>query len=184
MNSQHITDVRDTITTIRRARESWTGCNWTHEHECAPSCTADHPDDDTVWCAGSSADCAYCARAGSDARAAAEEADAAIRALEGGRVAEALRHIREAAKIESGWGEVVSYGDAVDAVEEFIEESIAAATRYIAIARQDVGTCAALGWAALSIAPMVLAAGDDEDEVREQAEARAGHGDIVIREVR
>lgn len=52
--------------------------------------------------------------------------------------------------------------------------------RYVAVAGQDVGTCEATRWAALSIQPMVLVEGDDEDDVRERAMQRAGHDDIHV----
>jgi len=56
-------------------------------------------------------------------------------------------------------------------------------TTYYAVRGQDYGTCEALGWAWASVAPMVLATGDDEDEVLEQGIAKAGHDDVRVHEV-
>lgn len=56
----------------------------------------------------------------------------------------------------------------------------AAATRYIAVAGQDVGTCEALRWAWTSIRPYVLATGTDEADVLKRAEKAAGHDDIHV----
>lgn len=64
-----------------------------------------------------------------------------------------------------------------DAIEKDPE---VAATKYIAVAGQNAGTCAALHWASLSIAPFVLATGDDEDEVLELGIQAAGHDDVHV----
>lgn len=69
-------------------------------------------------------------------------------------------------------------------------EALASATgdsdgpMYIAIAGQDVGTCAALGWASLSIHPYVLAEDADAATAHHMAAQRAGHDDIHVRQVR
>lgn len=52
--------------------------------------------------------------------------------------------------------------------------------RYIALANEHIGTCRALRWAWLSIAPMVLADGDDPEEVSIKAQERRGDEITVI----
>lgn len=53
--------------------------------------------------------------------------------------------------------------------------------RYIAVQGQDVGTCEALGWAWLSIEPMIIASGNDPEELLAEACERVGHDDVVVR---
>jgi len=53
-------------------------------------------------------------------------------------------------------------------------------TKYIAVAGQDEDTCEALGWAALSVRPYVVAEGDDREEVEQRAVDALGHDDVTI----
>ena len=53
-------------------------------------------------------------------------------------------------------------------------------TRYLAVRGQDYGTCEALRWAAMSIAPFVIARGEDEEDVMAEAIERAGHEDVRL----
>jgi hypothetical protein len=63
------------------------------------------------------------------------------------------------------------------------EPAPGAKREYIAVAGQDVGTCEALGWGTMSVEPMIIARGDDPDELLDLAVERVGHDDIEIREV-
>lgn len=51
---------------------------------------------------------------------------------------------------------------------------------YYAVTAQNAGTCSALNWAWISVAPMVLARGSDARAVLEQAYALAGEDDVRI----
>jgi len=55
---------------------------------------------------------------------------------------------------------------------------------FIAVAGQDVGTCQALNWGALSSEPFVLARSHDEIECEELAIKRVKHSDVHIHRVR
>jgi len=55
---------------------------------------------------------------------------------------------------------------------------------FIAVAGQDVGTCQALSWAAMSIEPFVIARSHNEIECEELAIKRVEHSDIHIHRVR
>jgi hypothetical protein len=57
-------------------------------------------------------------------------------------------------------------------------------TTYYAVAGQDFGTCEALGWAWTSVAPFVVAKGDDEEDVVERAAAKLGHDDVRVHAIR
>jgi hypothetical protein len=52
--------------------------------------------------------------------------------------------------------------------------------RYIAVAGQDAGTCEALHWQWSSISTFVLATGDDEEEVADEAVEAVGHQDVHV----
>lgn len=54
------------------------------------------------------------------------------------------------------------------------------ATYYYAVQGQDYDTCEELRWAWMSVRPMVLAEGEEEESVREAAVRTAGHEDIRL----
>lgn len=53
-------------------------------------------------------------------------------------------------------------------------------SRFVAVESWHEGTCDALRWAWSGIHTMILATGDDEDDVRERAQKRCGHGNIAV----
>lgn len=63
---------------------------------------------------------------------------------------------------------------------EAILLTVPSSERYIAVAVADVDSCQKLSWRALSIAPYVLAEGEDRDEVLDAAIEAAGHDDVHV----
>lgn len=55
-----------------------------------------------------------------------------------------------------------------------------ASDRYWAAAGQDSGTCDALRWQWLSVCPMVVATGDDPEDLLDWAVSLTGHSDIYV----
>jgi hypothetical protein len=55
--------------------------------------------------------------------------------------------------------------------------------KFYAVSGQDVGSCEACGWAWASIQPMVLARGDNAEEVLARAIERVGHDDVRVNDL-
>jgi hypothetical protein len=82
-------------------------------------------------------------------------------------------------EIPAGWGVDWSNGVRIGAGDyQQMSYPLVQAEHFYAVRGQDYGTCEALRWAYTSIEPMLLAEGDDEEDVLERGIARAGHDDV------
>jgi len=115
---------RHLIDAIRRAQAQWTHADWTHERrENGKVCYESDPHDPDArtpeYCAGDNdAQCEVCRDARSDASAARDLGNEAIKAIEAGDLQTARTRLYEARDIEDQWGDAPAWNPVVRSMQE------------------------------------------------------------------